>query len=150
MITNLYGAPPTEAATALIRSYREQAVYGLNPLPGATSTDPYFGRTSGRKRVLSGLDTLFNTGGGERLMMPDFGLDLMQYLFEPLDSVIVMQIRDKVMQQILTYFGEEIKVNHLTVDLTDESKYRGVPGVLISLQVTILDTEEHVDLAMEL
>jgi|6_EtaG_2_1085325.scaffolds.fasta_scaffold14778_2 phage baseplate assembly protein W len=147
---NTYGEIPTEAAATLIRSYREQATYGLTPLPGAGQDDPYFGRVSGRKRVLSGLDTLFNTGGGERLMMPDFGLDLQQYLFEPLDTVIIMQIRDKVMAQIITYFGDEIKVNNLSVSLTDKSKYRGVPGVLIVLNAEILVTEEVIDLTMEM
>ena len=147
---NTYGEIPTEAVATLLRSYREKATYGLNPLPGAGQDDPYFGRVSGRKRVLSGLDTLFNTGGGERLMMPDFGLDLQQYLFEPLYSTTVMQIKTKVMEQIITYFGDEIKVNNLSVELTDKSKYSGVPGILIVLNAEILVTEEVIDLTMEM
>tara|TARA_R110002051_G_scaffold322945_3_gene415080 strand:- start:8316 stop:8765 length:450 start_codon:yes stop_codon:yes gene_type:complete len=148
-MTELYGLPPTEAAATLIRSYREKATYGLTPLPGAGGNNPYFGRVTGRKRILAGLDTLFNTGGGERLMMPDFGLDLQQYLFEPLDAGIVMEIKNKVMDQILTYFGDDIEVTNLSVSLTDGSSYRGTPGVLIRLNAVILETDEQIDLSME-
>jgi len=54
------------------------------------------------------------------------------------------------MAQIITYFGDEIKVNNLSVSLTDKSKYRGVPGVLIVLNAEILVTEEVIDLTMEM
>jgi hypothetical protein len=148
-MTIVYGSPPVESAVRRILSIPKRSITGLTPIPGNNSDDPYFGGVTGRDRLLNGLDTLFNTGGGERLMMPDFGLDLIEFLFEPLDSVIVGEIRDRVMSQIRTYFGDEIEVISLDVGFTENTKYRGAPGVIIRLSAIIIDTEEPLNLEWE-
>jgi phage baseplate assembly protein W len=149
-MTTVYGTTPTDPAISRILSLPHRSIAGLTPLPGRNSDDPYFGRVTGRERILSGLDNLFNTGGGERLMMPDYGLDLLEFLFEPLDSVIVGQIRDRVMEQIITYFGEEIQVLSLEVGITDNTKYNGAPGVVIMLKAIVTETDEPLTLTTEI
>ena len=149
-MTIVYGVPPVNSVTNRILSLPHKSIAGLTPVPGNNSDNSYFGVVTGRDRVIAGLHTLFNTGGGERLMMPEFGLELESYLFEPLDSVIVGEIKDSIMGQIITFFGEEIEVVSLDVGLTENTKYRGIPGVYIKLRAKMIDTQESLTVNTEI
>lgn len=148
-VTNVYGVNPPRLFLNESYQANENKKYGMTPIPGSDPDEPYFGRVTGRERLLNGLDTLFNTGGGERLMMPDFGLDLKWNLFEPLDSVIIGEIRGDILNQIETYFGDEINIISLDVSISENSKYQGMPAVLIQLRAEEVEGSEIIDLTTE-
>ena len=42
--------------------------------------------------IYQSIDNIINTEKGQRLFLPEFGVDLWQYLFEPMTDVIVFQV----------------------------------------------------------
>ena len=56
---------------------------------------------SGEEDIRQSLQIILSTGVGERLMRPDFGCDLRQLAFEPLDSTQETHIRDVIQTALL-------------------------------------------------
>ena len=88
--------------------------------------------TEGIEDIQKSLEILFTTARGERVMRPDYGADLSQYLFEPLDTTMRTYVRELIRDAILFHeprirlidlslesINEE---GHLQMDLTYEVK----------------------------
>ena len=91
----------------------------------------YFNRSSGVTLIRNNLRQLLLTEKGARIMLPDYGLTLTRYLFEPLDETTFFLIRRDILQTINTYFSiarplslrvysddRATENNRLTVELT--------------------------------
>ncbi len=57
----------------------------------------------GINQVKSDLLALLLTEPGERVMLPDFGTPLKQFLFEPNDTVVVEKVKDVISNSIRTW-----------------------------------------------
>ena len=83
------------------------------------------------------LYNLFTTTQGEKILNPDYGLDLKQYLFVPATVEVAENIRDEIYRQVRVY-EPRIKLNdvHITiyedVNEFDISIYYSVPTLNIS------------------
>lgn len=73
---------------------------------------------SGVTDIEQSLNILFSTFNGERLMVPEYGCKLVEFLFEDIDSTLVAQMTDKITNAIL-YFEPRITLNSVTVDTSD-------------------------------
>ena len=58
----------------------------------------YFNSHSSVELVKNNLRQLLLTEKGERIMLPDFGLSLRKFLFEPLDEILVKIMRDHILE----------------------------------------------------
>lgn len=56
---------------------------------------------TGKDDIQSSIEILLSTGLGERVMRPDYGLNLERLLFEPLDTTLETFIKDVVERSIL-------------------------------------------------
>jgi len=86
------------------------------------------------------LGVLLTTRTGERVMEPNFGCILDDYLFQSLDATTVTIIRDKVETAIL-YFEPRIDVKNVTLDLSRE--FEGV--VLIEVDYVVRTTNSRLN-----
>lgn len=120
--------------------------YGLN-FPIGVGVTPkvfnrgYFAKESGNNLIKGNLKQLLSTFPGERVMLPDYGLDLRQFLFEPLDEVLFAEIRDRITVAVGRYLPE-IEITKLNVISLDEIGYTGIPGLKITLAFRLRDTNE--------
>jgi phage baseplate assembly protein W len=81
---------------------------------------------------------LLNTKQGERVMLPDFGCNLNEFLFQAMDASTVRFMQDMITNAILKY-ESRINVNDLTIDTSDI-----VDGyVLIDLAYTVRTTNNR-------
>jgi hypothetical protein len=81
---------------------------------------------------------LLNTRQGERVMLPDFGCNLNEFLFQAMDASTVRFMQDMITNAILKY-ESRIDVNDLTIDTSDI-----VDGyVLIDLAYTVRTTNNR-------
>ena len=71
-------------------------------------------------------------------MLPNYGLDLRQYLFEPLDQFLFEEMREKILNSI-NFYLPEIQITRLSIISLDEIGYSGIPGIQISLSFTLKD-----------
>jgi len=68
---------------------------------------------------------LILTRKGQRLYNPDFGTDLLRYIFEPEDGLTLSSIRDEINTEVKKYLPN-LKINNLTVDQSTDSDYAAV------------------------
>lgn len=85
--------------------------------------------------VASSLEILLSTTLGERIMLPDYGCNLEELLFESLDTTTKTIIADKIETALLYH---EPRIDVLKVTLNSEREMEGI--VLIEVEYRIRST----------
>lgn len=88
-------------------------VVGLG-FPLQRSAGGYFRKEKNLSLIASQIQQLLRTERGERVMRPNFGVKLKQFVFEQLDDTLTEQIRDSILYAIRN-FTSDVKVNSLEV-----------------------------------
>ena len=109
---------------------------------------PVFNRGSGEVELVSNEDDIsqslriiLSTRPGERLMQPDFGCELSQFLFEEIRQGVITSITG-VVSDALLYHEPRIKVNRIHVD----DSQAAVGLLLINIDYTIRQTNTRSNL----
>ena len=87
---------------------------------------------AGEDDIEQSLSLLLATRRGERVMVPDFGCDLTEFLFEEISPALVGQVRDLVSDAILNH---EPRVLLNGVEVSDERAGEGLLLIEIDYQV---------------
>lgn len=121
-------------AYPLVQSLSKTVTGGFIHSP--SSQGHYFSPASGKSLIRNNLRQLLLTQKGERLMLPDFGLDMARFLFEPLDQTLFFLIRREIVLNITKYFRNIriIKVNVASDDLSSDKNQ-----LFIGLTLQLLD-----------
>jgi len=77
---------------------------------------------------------LILTRRGQRLYNPDFGTDLLRFIFEPNDSLTQEGIKDEI-RTVVKRFLPNLKLNEILIEESPESEYAAV----VSISYTITD-----------
>lgn len=85
-----------------------------------TNTGGLFSASYDIINIRAGLIQLLLTRRGERVMMPDFGTDARELVFEPLDAGISSRLESQIRDAISKYIPDII-INKLTVTPTEKS-----------------------------
>ena len=86
--------------------------------------------------VKNSIRNIFNTTPGEKILNPEFGLNLKQFLFEPMSDLVAMDIAGLIRSK-LTFFEPRISVNYVNVyPMYDTSEY----NIEISFSLPQLNT----------
>jgi len=97
--------------------------------------------SSERLDIDQSLNILLSTSLGERVMQPLYGCNLVDYLFEPLNSTVIGYIKDRVENAILIY---EPRINLEKIEVTGEGSMDLIEGKFtISLEYTIPETNSR-------
>jgi phage baseplate assembly protein W len=84
--------------------------------------------------------TLFNTLPGQNLLNPEYGLNLLQYLFEPASSTIARIIGAKIVKDVSLY-EPRIRVQNVNVEVNpDEQMYT------ITLSISVPSLNKNVQI----
>ena len=122
--TNIFGVTSPEAISGRSKSHNKflmgigyplakvRSKKVLGDIKGVIEVD-YFSKTVDKDLILGMLRQLFLTKRGERIMNPNFGLDLKEYVFSPLDLTTFEILRADMMSQLREFvpFLEVIKLN---------------------------------------
>jgi phage baseplate assembly protein W len=88
------------------------------------------------KAIINSLTNLFNTLPGQRFLFPEYGLDLYQFLFEPITETTAQMIGNK-MHTAIKKFEPRVIVRKIIVDgKPDENAYI----ISIFLEIPVLRT----------
>jgi phage baseplate assembly protein W len=74
--------------------------------------------------IKNSLKNLFSTRPGQRFLFPLYGLDLYQFLFEPITGFNAEMIKDKIVMTIKDFEPRVRVVNCLVVPNEDENEYK--------------------------
>ena len=75
--------------------------------------------------IQQSLNILLSTSLGERVMQPEYGCNLLDYLFEPLSSSMIGFIKDRVKNAILFY---EPRIIAEKIEVTNEGSFDLLEG----------------------
>ena len=147
MSTTLYGITPTPQTLKGVSDVQKETVKGFKfPFAG----EAYVAKKAIRGELIkSQIKQLLNTKKGERVMLPDFGIGLDQYLFEPLTIEMKDALRRTVVRSIRRYIPY-VTVTKLEVSETQDIRYSGLPGIRLALLVSINETSETLDVELNL
>jgi uncharacterized protein len=115
----------------------------FNPILGrGWSFPPEFNRNAGTVEMVSAvqdinqsLNILLSTSIGERIMQPQYGCDLHDYVFDPMNSTVIGFIRDLVTNAILFY---EPRIVADKIEVTSADSFDLIEGrFTISVEYTI-------------
>jgi phage baseplate assembly protein W len=89
--------------------------YGINfPFYDSDNGDYLKLTPSVEAEVKSDLIHLLLTRKGSRYFLPDFGTNLYQYIFEPLDEVIIQKIEDEINNAVEKYIPN-LEINKINI-----------------------------------
>lgn len=135
MAINTYGTLPNLSQKQTVSS-KVQKTYGLNFPFGkkALVGRGYFSKVSGDELVKANILQLLTTKKGERVMLPEYGIDLERYLFEPLDEILFSQISENI-QRVIGEYLPEVSILSLSVTPAEDIGIYGIPGIFVKLIV---------------
>ena len=89
---------------------------------------------SNEEDVAQSLGILLQTGLEERVMRPDFGCELQEYVYENLNARLVALLKDRIKEAILNH---ESRIDLNTIDVLEDQE-EGT--ILIKINYTIRQT----------
>lgn len=92
----------------------------------------------GEPDVEQSLEIILSTRPGERILQPDFGCNLDQFLFEPLDRATIAKMRG-IVETALIIHEPRIDIHEVTVNRDETLEGR----VLINIDYTVRSTNSR-------
>jgi len=109
----VYGKVAPRSATSIVDNKVSELAGLRYPIPKSPERG-YFSKAVNVKLVRSGLRDVIRTVPGERFMLPDYGCNIRNFLFEPLDEGTFLAIRDDVNTSIRKYL-KKVSIGKLQV-----------------------------------
>ena len=139
MVTvNVYGRPLSKAIQEGIKS-KDERIFGFGFPLGKRLSGPAFYKAADVDLIKNNLYQLLGTDRGERVMLPNYGMNLRRYLFEPLDEITFEKIKMNIVSNIAQYLPQ-LKLLRLGVFKQDgDVGFTGLPGFEIKLILQLKD-----------
>ena len=132
---------PVEVTHKLLS--KTQANYGVSYPLGKLDPGPAFKKSSGLRLEKQKLQQLLKTEKGERIMLPNFGLRLRQFVFQPLDQFLFSEIAEEISTGLALYAPNLELIKVRIVDLGESGK-SDLPGLQITVTAKIKDEDNLV------
>ena len=140
--TNTYGFDtPVELLPRIASLQKKASTTGIRyPL---TLVEGYgsFNKATDRTLLAGMVYQFMNTQTGERLMLPNYGVDLEQFLFEPLDESLHGEIVTEIHTAIAKNHPDWQILSLSVLQSGETTSLRGIPGIIIILKIKIRDDE---------
>lgn len=88
--------------------------------------------TSDEADIEASLRILLGTTAGERFLVPKYGLNLQELLFEPLNTTAQTLLKDRITTVLLVY---EARIKVLAVDIDTSKLAEGILVILIDYEI---------------
>jgi phage baseplate assembly protein W len=86
---------------------------------------------------------LILTRKGQRLYNPDFGTDLLKYIFEPEDGLILSNIKEEIKTAVKKYLPK-LNITQILVEQSSESEYAAVVRIDYTITDDVFTTSDYV------
>ena len=86
---------------------------------------------------------LILTRKGQRLYNPDFGTDLLRFIFEPNDSLTLGKIKEEITTVVKKYLPN-LQINDVSVTQSEESEYAAVVRLDYTITDNVFETSDFV------
>lgn len=144
----LYGSQPSREIDKSVTLVNSDKVLGVG-YPFGKNTKNYVTSEYGSALLKSQITQLLLTDRGERVMLPNFGIGIRRFLFDPYDEDATTQIEFDIVASLENYLPS-VKILELKVSPVDTVKYSGLSGILIKLSVVDTGTNAIADVQVTL
>jgi len=146
MTSNLYGVIPSKELIKSLVDTNDNLSTGLRFPIGKNNI--LFNKSSKEELIKGQIRQLLFTVPGERVMLPSFGLHIRQYLFSPIDSIIIENIKKEIYKQVRFYVltAELLQLRVSEIEQTNTS----LPGLTINLSLKEKATNEIIPMEINL
>ena len=86
---------------------------------------------------------LILTRKGQRLYNPDFGTNLLNYIFEPNDNITLSQIKDEITTVVKKYLPK-LQINNISVQDSTDNDYVAVVRLDYTITDEVFSTQDFV------
>jgi len=108
--------------------------------PEFNETEGKLAMTSDVEDINNSLMILLSTRPGERIMFPNYGCDLQEMLFKPLDLTLITQMKGIVERAILYH---EPRINILSIEINAQDEIEGEILIEINYEVRNTNTRSN-------
>ena len=137
MGTTIYGVVPAPTTKEVVTG-KSNTFYGLNYPSTILPGKGYFHKTTGIQLLKNNLQQLIRTEKGERVMLPEYGMSLQKFLFQPLDRDLVENIKEEVIVQV-TRWLPFLTITKFRVFEENSVNIYGGHGLRLELDVVATD-----------
>lgn len=145
--TTLYGVEPVKSVSYDSKSKGSKR-YGLKFPFGKLESGNFLKKSSDLELIKSNLRQLLQTSRGERVMLPNFGTNLKNYLMEPLDQYLLNQIRLEILESINTY-ATNVRVTKLQILFDENPNLTEGSALIIELYCSLAE-EDNVNFEVKI
>jgi len=131
--TDLFGIKP-DSQTTLQLTARAKTNYGLGFPIGSQSGGNHYDKVTGLKLLRNNIEQLILTEKGERIMIPQFGMSIRRFLFQPITEELFVEIKYEILNAI-SAFVPDVRVTKLKVTSAEELNVEGGMGLNIDLSL---------------
>ncbi|MFC5044857.1 GPW/gp25 family protein [Aquimarina hainanensis] len=96
--------------------------------------------TADEEDIKASLKVLLSTRLGERIMVPEYGCNLEELLFKPLNLTLKTYVKELIKNAIL-YFEPRIDVEKIEIDQTEE--WEGKLLIVISYKIRVTNSRSN-------
>lgn len=145
----LYGKVATNIVKEGIISGPKSKNIGLQWPSSRSSSTPYFSQSTGYSLIKDQVTQFILTKKGERLMLPDFGTTLMNFVFEPFTNVLAGILATEIKGGLVRY-APNIKVNRIRFFQSDNLHGFGMPGIEVQVSVSPVKSTNIINIKVKL
>lgn len=91
--------------------------------------------------IKSSLEILLSTRLGERVMLPNYGCNLQDLIFEKLDRTLITYTKDKIETAILYH---EPRIDVISIDITETDPIEGQLAIKIEYKIRATNSRTNV------
>jgi len=136
--TDIHGVSPTKFVKKEATSQGWKKIYGMQFPTGGSLEKGFFPKKSSKELIRNNIQQLLLTEKGERVMLPNFGVSLRRFLFQPLDRQLFDVIQGEIVSAFSNYLPN-VEIVKLSVVPLDSFGSEGMQALQIKLIVKLLD-----------
>jgi phage baseplate assembly protein W len=96
-----------------------------------------------KEAIKSDLMHLILTSKGERFYMPDFGTNLLRFIFEPNDGFTESGIREEISTAVIKYLPN-LSINNVNIDKNTENEYSAIVRIDYTITEDVFQASDFV------
>jgi len=145
----LYGKVASKLTDEGVISSPRTKRIGLQWPSTKSSASPYFDKSSGYALIKDQITQFILTNKGERVMLPDFGTTLMNFVFEPFTSTLAATLA-KELQEGMSKYVPNVRINTIRFFQDDNMKGFGLPGIRVQMSVSPVKSTNIINIEVKI
>lgn len=93
--------------------------------------------------IKSDLLHIILTRKGQRLYKPDFGTDLLKFIFEPEDGMTLTAIKSEITEEVRKYLPQ-LRIDNVTIEESTDDEHAAILTINFTITDSIFETSDTV------